>query len=93
MDPPKADLNHDLDNNQKQTANQADMPGKPMQLKDADKKHAPGDGDPKKKQDAKGNGNKPAPSERDTGKKHDPKEVSSHAEKPKHSGKEGNSRT
>ncbi len=93
MDAPKADLNHDLDNNQKQTANQADMPGKPMHLKDADKNHLPNEHDAGKKHDAKDANKKHAPSEHDTSRKHDPKEVSSHQEKPNHSGKEGKSRT
>jgi len=106
MAPPKADLNHDLDNNQKQKANQADMPGKPMKLDESAKKSNQHEGDSHKKAGQHdGDSHKKslpgqqdmnkrsAPSERDTGKTNDAKEVSSHAEKPNHSGKEGKSRT
>jgi hypothetical protein len=92
MDPPKADLNHDLDNNQKQKPNQADMPGKPMQLRDADDKPAAGKGAPNKTQHAKEANRKPAVSERGTGETRDPKDVP-HKQKPNHSGNEGKSRT
>lgn len=108
LDPPKADLNHDRDNSQKQTANQADMPGKPMKLPESGKQASRGAGDNDKKpgQHKGDSQQKAGQSERDSGKAkaggrdngkgqgpNGPNVVSSHAEKPNHSGKEGKSRT